>query len=135
MDEEKLSVAKLWFKKAESDIKTIENNFRSEDPPTDAICFHIQQAIEKYIKGALVYFGEHFAKTHDLVNLLTSIVRHIPELGVFEDQLDEISHYGVELRYPDISYDPSLKESKEAYEITLKVKEIVLSRITMEKDL
>jgi hypothetical protein len=64
------SIVNLWFKKAESDFKTIENNLKSNDPPTDAICFHAQQAIEKYMKGALVYFEKHITKTHDLVNLL-----------------------------------------------------------------
>ncbi len=55
MENEKYSIVKLWFKKTESDFKTIENNLKSNDPPTDAICFHAQQAIEKYMKGALVF--------------------------------------------------------------------------------
>lgn len=131
MDDERLSIVRLWFKKAESDFKTIQNNLKSEDPPTDAICFHAQQAIEKYMKGAATYFGEHFTKTHDLVNLLTTILKHIPELGDFEDELDEISHYGVGVRYPDIFYEPTLDEAKRAYEIALKVEQIVLSRIKM----
>ncbi len=129
MDNEKLSIVKLWFKKAENDFKTIENNLKGEDPPTDSICFHAQQAIEKYIKGASIYFGEHITKTHDLVNLLTTIVKHISQLGDLEDELDEISRYGVEVRYPDILYEPTLDESKEAYEIALKVKDIVLDRV------
>ncbi|MEW6214636.1 MAG: HEPN domain-containing protein [Nitrospirota bacterium] len=129
MDEEKLYVVRLWFKKADSDIKTIENNLNSEDPPTDTICFHAQQAIEKYIKGALIYFGKPVTKTHDLVNLLTAISEHIAELDDFEDEFHEISRYGVEVRYPDLFYEPSLEEAKGAYEIALKVKEIVLSKI------
>jgi len=108
MDDEKLLVVKQWFKKADNDLKSIGNNLRSEDPPTDTICFHAQQAIEKYIKGALIYFDEHITKTHDLVNLLTQILAHIPELEAFEDKLHEISRYGVEVRYPDIFYEPSL---------------------------
>ena len=109
MGNEKNSIVNLWFKKAESDFKTIENNLKSNDPPTDAICFHAQQAIEKYMKGALIYFEKHITKTHDLVNLLTSIVHYIPELAEYEERLDEISHYGVEIRYPDIFYEPTLE--------------------------
>ncbi len=129
MHDEKLSVVKLWFKKADSDLKNIENNLKADEPPTDTICFHAQQAIEKYIKGALIYFGKHITKTHDLVNLLTSISAYIPELEVFEDKLHEISRYGVEVRYPDIFYEPSLEEAKSAFEVALKVKDIVLSKI------
>lgn len=109
MDDEKLSVVKQWFRKADNDLKSIENNLKSEDPPTDVICFHAQQAIEKYIKGALVYSEKHITKTHDLVTLLTSISEIIPELGSLEDKFHEITRYGVEVRYPDIFYEPSLE--------------------------
>lgn len=129
MVEDRDALVKLWFKKAESDFRTIENNLKSEDPPTDAVCFHAQQAIEKYLKGALVYFGKHITKTHDLVSLVTSISGHIPEVSAMEDRLDEISHYGVEVRYPDISYEPSIDEAKEAYETALQIKDIVVGKI------
>lgn len=131
MGDEKLSVVKLWFKKADSDFKTIENNFKGDDPPSDAICFHSQQAIEKYIKGALVYFDKHVTKTHDLVYFLASVSEYIPELNRFEDELHEISRCGVESRYPDFFYEPSLEEAKEAYETAVKVKDIVLSKVTL----
>lgn len=130
MGNEKLSIVKLWFKKAESDFKTIENNLKSNDPPTDSICFHAQQAIEKYMKGALVYFEKHTTKTHDLVNLLTSIVHQIPELGKYEEFLDEISHYGVEVRYPDIFYEPTLDEAQNAYKTAVKIKDIITARLS-----
>ena len=127
MHDEKLTVVKLWFKKADSDLKNIENNLKSDDPPTDTICFHAQQAIEKYIKGALIYFGKHITKTHDLVNLLTAITERISELEGLEDEFHEITRYGVEVRYPDIFYEPSLEEAKSSFEVALKVKDIVLS--------
>lgn len=129
MDDERLSIVKQWFRKAGNDLKSIENNLKSDDPPTDTICFHAQQAIEKYIKGALIYFGKHITKTHDLVNLLTAITEHIPELEELEDEFHEITRYGVEVRYPDIFYEPSLEETTNAFEVALKVKDIVLSKI------
>ena len=128
-DKNKLSIIRLWFKKAESDFKTIENNLRSDDPPTDAICFHAQQAIEKYMKGSLIYFGESITKTHDLVNLLTLLVRYIPKLNELEEILDEISHYGVEVRYPDVFYDPTMEEAQKASHIANKVKTIILEKV------
>jgi len=126
-----LNKVRGWLKKADSDLKNIKNNFNSEDIPTDTICFHAQQAIEKYIKGALIYFRKHVAKTHDLVNLLTSIIPNIPELKAFEEDLEEISDYGVEVRYPDLFYDPTLDEAKKSYNIALKVKEIILKKLEL----
>jgi len=45
---------------------------------------------------------------------LTSIVHYIPELAEYEDLLDEISHYGVEVRYPYIFYEPTLEEAQKS---------------------
>ncbi|HCC69150.1 MAG TPA: hypothetical protein DEP99_04615 [Nitrospiraceae bacterium] len=54
---------------------------------------------------------------------------NIPELVNLEDEFHELTRYGVEVRYPDIFYEPSLEEAKQAYETALKVKEIVLKKI------
>lgn len=118
-----------WFKKAENDLKNIENNIRSEDPPTDTICFHAQQAVEKFFKGALVYFQRDISKTHDLVRLLSEIVDLIPELKEFEEDLERLTEFSVEVRYPDTFYEPTLEEAKYSYEIALKIREIILNKV------
>ncbi|OGS18258.1 MAG: DNA-binding protein [Elusimicrobia bacterium RIFOXYA2_FULL_50_26] len=129
MDKENIEIVRRWFKKAESDLATISNNLNSPQPPTDTICFHAEQAIEKYVKGTLIFFGEHVTKTHDLVALLTKISRHIPELNGFENDFDEISHYGVEVRYPDIPFEPTIEDAKRSYAIALRVKELIMKKL------
>lgn len=131
MDESKIEIVKMWFKKAGNDLKNMENNLNSADVPADSVCFHAQQAIEKYIKGATVYYGENVTKTHDLVHLLTAIGKHIPELNDFENELDEISHYGVEIRYPDFSEDVPLEDAEKAYQMSLKIKQIIEGKIRL----
>lgn len=131
MSEDKNITVKRWFVKTGNDIKNIENNLKSGDPPTDTICFHAQQAAEKYLKGALVYFEQDISKTHDLVKLLTDIATFIPELSTFEEELEKISEFAVEARYPDAFYEPTLDEAKEAYDIALNVKHIVLTKVKM----
>lgn len=42
-----------WIYKAEGDYKVALREYKSEDPNYDAICFHIQQCIEKYLKAIL----------------------------------------------------------------------------------
>lgn len=74
---------------------------------------------------------KHITKTHDLVNLLTAIVPHIPELGEYEELLDEISHYGVEVRYPDIFYEPTLDEAQNAYKAAINIKNIISARVNI----
>ncbi|WP_297212338.1 MULTISPECIES: HEPN domain-containing protein [Thermodesulfovibrio] len=118
-----------WFKKAENDIKNIENNLKSEDFPTDTVCFHAQQAVEKFFKGALVYFQRDISKTHDLVRLLSEIVDLIPELKEFEEDLERLTEFSVEVRYPDTFYEPTLEEAKYSYEIATKIREIILNKV------
>ena len=41
----------LWIRRAESDLKIGRDELVTEDPATDAICFHMQQCAEKYPEG------------------------------------------------------------------------------------
>ncbi len=44
-------LAKKWFKKGNNDLKAGEYILSMPNPPTDTICFHSQQAVEKYLNG------------------------------------------------------------------------------------
>ena len=47
-------IDRKWQIKAENDLKTIANELASSNPITDTICYHSQQAAEKYLKLFLV---------------------------------------------------------------------------------
>ncbi|ABQ24453.1 HEPN domain-containing protein [Geotalea uraniireducens] len=129
MDEATTDFVRQWFRKAEHDLQNIRNNLAAESVPTDTVCFHAQQAIEKLLKGLLVANGRNVSKTHDLVKLLTDVADIIPELLPFEEQLEDISEYGVGVRYPDDFYEPTLDEAHRAFELALKIEAIVLDKI------
>ena len=131
MDDLTADIVRQWFRKAESDLLNIRNNLASEDVPTDTVCFHAQQAIEKFLKGALIANGRNIGKTHDLVKLLTDIVDVVPDLSPYEDQFEEISEYGVGSRYPDDFYEPTFEDAQQAFEIALRVEAIIKRRITL----
>ncbi len=61
---------KLWIIKAENDIKAAEILIEQENAPTDVVCFHAQQAVEKLLKGYLTHRNVKFPKTHDILVLL-----------------------------------------------------------------
>jgi len=61
---------KAWISKAENDFKNIKLVLPARDAPFDTVCFHAQQAAEKYIKAMLTFYGVPFSKTHDLPELL-----------------------------------------------------------------
>lgn len=131
MDEVTLEVVRQWLYKADNDLKNIANNLASTDIPTDTVCFHAQQAIEKLMKAVLVANGCEVYKTHDLVRLLYDVGDLVPELAVYEDQLEEISEYGVGTRYPDGFCDPSIEETLHAYAVARHIKTIILDYLNL----
>ena len=92
-----------------------------ENLPLDTVCFHAQQAIEKALKGLLVFHGRDISRSHDLVKLLNDISGMAPALLDYSEALETISEYGVGVRYPDFYYEPSLEEACQAYDIAKRV--------------
>lgn len=110
MDDVTAEIVRQWLRKAENDLRNIRNNFAAEEVPTDTVCFHAQQAIEKLLKSLLVAHGRNVGKTHDLVKLLSDVADLAPELLPFEELLEEISEYGLPPAIPTASVSrPSMK--------------------------
>lgn len=69
----------------------------------DAVCFHCQQAAEKYLKALLQELGLVIPKTHDLDDLLQRVLPHHPKLSSLHRFIDRLSQYAVDYRYPGFS--------------------------------
>ena len=92
--------------------------------------FSIFQASgEKYLKGCLIFFEQDITKTHDLVKLLSELRELIPELAALEENLEQITEYAVEMRYPDAFYYPTIEEANKSYDTALRVQKIVLQAV------
>ena len=50
-----------WIEKANKDIKAVEK-LKDDNEITEIICFHCQQAVEKYLKALLILKGEDIQK-------------------------------------------------------------------------
>ena len=93
--------SEAWVEKAESDVRTALRELATREGPNwDAVCFHAQQAVEKYLKAFLVKKGEAFPKTHDLRYLLDLAARHVPGWQEEREELSWLSFSAVEARYP-----------------------------------
>ena len=130
MDDPKAEVVRIWIKKADHDLQNIANNLSASDIPTDTLCFHAQQAIEKIFKGLMVAHGLSISKTHDLSKLLNDISQIAPDLLAYQSELEEISEYSVSARYPDALYEPSIEETLRAYETAKEIKSLVLKKLS-----
>ena len=126
-------IVKNWVLKGNNDFKTGKDEMETEEPATDTICFHMQQCVEKYLKGYLVFHRVDFRKTHDiaeLIELCKSVSEEFEELYSLE--ADSLTIYAADIRYPDDFYIPTLEETKGCIEIATKVMEFVKEKLQKE---
>lgn len=96
------SHASGWFRKADSDLASARKLLLSEGP-YDSVCFHAQQAAEKYLKGFLAFKEQPIPHIHDLNDLERACATAEPRLVLSALALAELTPYAVELRY-DLSF-------------------------------
>ena len=99
MDEAFKKQAWEWFERGRRDLETAQLLY-DERGYTDSIAYHIQQALEKYLKGYLVLHGKKPPKIHELDALINHIADFDNDLNDFLDICEKASKYYLEDRYP-----------------------------------
>jgi HEPN domain-containing protein len=100
-----------WLDKAEGDYTVAARELGTSDPVFDAVCFHAQQCVEKYLKGVLQEFRVRFPRTHDLVELAVLASPLLPSLTSHTADLKLLTAAAVDLRYPGASAGQSDAEA------------------------
>jgi HEPN domain-containing protein len=126
----KTELISSWMNKAEKDLLTAKHELSFSDVVTESVCFHCQQAVEKYLKAYLVFLGIPFTKTHEIGELISKCENKDKEISEFKEEADKLTDYAIEIRYPDDWYEPTLNEAKEAFTIAPKIKEFIRNKIT-----
>jgi HEPN domain-containing protein len=111
---DRLHVVRQWVDKAEDDLIAAEQLLKlGADDPLDAICFHAQQCVEKYIKAVLTSHAIDVPRIHDIADL----VGRMPQpqaLGLEIAEQRRLTDYATVTRYPG-DYDPiTLEEAERA---------------------
>jgi HEPN domain-containing protein len=91
-----------WVRKAEEDWTSANALAVLKLPPRDAVCFHCQQTLEKYLKALQQNIGLAVPRTHDLEDLLHSLLPHDPTLASIRRAAASLTMYAVEHRYPGV---------------------------------
>lgn len=100
MDDVLKQQAMEWFVRGDHDIETAQLLY-DQDGYTDSIAHHIQQAMEKYLKGYLVIKGQKPPRVHDLDTLLNLAARFEPEwYDRFVELCEKATKYYIDDRYP-----------------------------------
>ena len=81
------------------------------------MCFHCQQAAEKYVKAVLIQATVEFPKTHDLRELIELAAEAGSDLRALTPVVEVLEPFAVDVRYPDTDTDAeTMRAALEAME-------------------
>ena len=131
-NDESKKIIRKWIRKAENDLKNATFTLQIiEDCPTDTICFHAQQCVEKYIKALLIYHKIDFPKTHNIDRLISLLA--IPgKLDITKHEMQLLTDYAIESRYPDDFEDIPYSEAEKAVTIAKRIRKQIRKLLPKE---
>jgi HEPN domain-containing protein len=123
-------LAKKWFHKGNNDLTAGKYLLSMPKPPADIICFHGQQAVEKYLKSFLALHGTEIPRIHDLEELIFLCEEIDSEFSELYEITSELSSYAVDVRYPtEGDYDVSNEDAHRAIDIAEKIEKFILTKL------
>lgn len=120
-------VTQEWAEKAEGDYRVAASQWSLEDPVYDAVSFHAQQCVEKYLKAWLVEKGVEFPKTHDLEALAKLCLPSLEELAFLLDGLRFLTSFAVEIRYPGTS--ARKQDAERCWQVAMEVRQLIRKKL------
>lgn len=123
--------AHKWFKRADEDLEFIEIILKEKRFSFNPICFHAQQAAEKYLKGFLACHDLHVRKVHDLTTLIDDCKTVNQSFETLRDEVIFLNQFYIASRYPEDFTEFTLDDANKAYEAAKNVKNFVLENIKL----
>jgi HEPN domain-containing protein len=105
-----------WIERAQSSLELAQARIIRHIHYED-LCFQLQQAAEKALKGLLIYYGVEPEFTHNIEVLLTDL-KKFTELPENIKKSAQLTDYAVQTRYPGEYDDITKEEYEEAVSIT-----------------
>lgn len=118
--------ALTWLAWAEGDLLTARRLLADRDIPPRQAAQHAQQAVEKAVKAGLILRRIAFGRQHD-IGVLAGWLGW--SLGVAEADLETLSAYNTDARYPDSGGEaPGDEEARAAVAVAGRVISAVRAR-------
>ncbi|MGO9263025.1 MAG: HEPN domain-containing protein [Bryobacteraceae bacterium] len=121
----------VWIRKADGDLGAAEvlaANVAANSAIREAVGFHCQQAVEKYVKALLTYYQVEFPKTHEIKKLLLLLSTVNPAAAEALAGTHWLTPFGVDVRYADDAAQmlpddevKALKDARLAKEVVLRI--------------
>ena len=94
-------MTRKWFAFADRDLALAEHALTMHPQPYEIICYHCQQAAEKYLKGYLIFQGvDDPPRTHDLDVLCAACSEYDERFDELQRNCHVLAYYAVQPRYP-----------------------------------
>ncbi|MDX2044217.1 MAG: HEPN domain-containing protein [Acidobacteriota bacterium] len=117
-----------WVEKAEVDWEVAQRSYRARSVELhDAVCYHCQQCIEKYLKARLNEANAYFTKTHNLEDLLKLLLPIEPGWTVLQPKMVALNPYAVLFRYP--GFDATKADAKDALKDCKELRKIIRANL------
>lgn len=100
------------MRKAEGDAKAMRRLASDPEIDDEAVGFHTQQAIEKWLKAMMALHGLEEARIHDLGRLLEILDAAGVDPPPGANWLDDFTIYAVPMRYADLLDAEPLERDK-----------------------
>ena len=116
---------KEWLVFADEDYSTAEDLLKNDNIYARSICFHCQQAAEKYLKAFIIKIDLPIIKTHNLAVLVGQIKEVDKSVVEIEKLAVGLSEYAVTVRYPDDFEKIAEEEAIRAFENATEIKKFI----------
>jgi len=93
-------IVREWIAKAEEDFEFTSVNLEEGKPYFAQICFHFQQASEKYLESYIIANELEFRKVHELPMLLKICLAKDLSFEQLREDCEFLNTFFVDTRYP-----------------------------------
>lgn len=123
-------LVKEWVKKADEDFGYASLSLDEEFEYFPQICWHFQQAAEKYLKAYIVAFDLDFKKIHDLLALLKICAVKELSFNSLSEDCKYLQKFYIEARYPVVWETKwTMQDAVMAKEAAQRIAELVKKKV------
>lgn len=125
-------IVREWIVKADEDYEFARINLEEGKNFFGQICFHFQQAAEKYLKAFIVAHELEFRKIHELPLLLKICMSKDSSFHEIREECEFLTAFYIDTRYPvhwPTNY--SFVETQKAFQAVRRIQTFVKSKIDL----
>lgn len=125
-----IEIVHEWISKADEDFEFARVNFEEGKSFFAQICFHFQQAAEKYLKAYIITHELEFLKIHDLPSLLKICMSKDSTFEQLREDCEYLTTFYIDTRYP-VHWPTqfSQQETQKVYQSTEQIRFFVKNKL------